>query len=119
MRSSRRPPTPPRMPRARHSRAIERPKIVNVFPSDLRIGTEIEGKYVETLPHYDGEGEQRGWKHHIDTRTGPILLFGTGRLDSIMAEYRLGEEIFLVYQGMGLIESGPKKGELAHLWRRG
>jgi hypothetical protein len=93
-------------------RRSERLDICHVFPSELRIGDEIEGIYRERIPdHKNG-----GFKHHIDTERGAILLYGTKVLDEELSAAEEGDTVYIVYQGMAEKRSG-ERGKWYHLFR--
>jgi hypothetical protein len=84
--------------------------ITYLSPSKMDVGEEIMGRYLEKIV----DSKFGGLRYRIEGKDGLIVLNGSGQLDYLMNLIEAGSLIRIVYRGKTRMQSGERKGTLAH-----
>ena len=86
-----------------------------INPAKLEAGTEIIGVFEKTFIQNGRFGQKI--VHEIATPEGAKLLNGTGQLNKSMGFLEPGDTVKIVYHGKKMLETGERKGTMAHQWQ--
>jgi hypothetical protein len=103
----------PPPPRHRRSSRDERPDIIRIFASELRIGDQVVGTYEERIP----DEKNGGFNHFLKTRSGPAIFYGTGLLDYQLSDATAGERVEITYQGRARLPTADDPNRWSHQFR--